>query len=197
MKTALEGLGTKAKGKFGDELGGRVINAADRRVASQWLNFFGRFQKSARGLYTHAVARAKSEMKPDRFLVINIRRPDTCQNLYNTIKQRVLGDVQDFDISPEQLAEMIWHGLCGPKKTEDPSQALNKPLPKTKNSCWINIDSTLVTGKKMKNFPILVIDEFNQEDFTTRDKDYSLNELSTKIGEAFQFFKHLTGFAHK
>eukprot|EP00977_Amphora_coffeiformis_P026653 scaffold28788_cov130-Amphora_coffeaeformis.AAC.1 len=44
MKTALEGLGTKAKGKFGDELGGRVINAADRSVASQWLNFFGRFQ---------------------------------------------------------------------------------------------------------------------------------------------------------
>jgi hypothetical protein len=142
-------------------------------------------QGTGKSYALQAVARAQSAMQPPRFLVINISGTGTCQSLYDAIKERVLGDVQDCTINPTQLAEVIKYGLCGP--AEEKSQ--------TRNACRISIDSQLIVTQKMNDRPILVIDEFVPSDFTW-DKEYSLQELQDRIGDAFQFFTALTGEAY-
>jgi hypothetical protein len=137
-----------------------------------------------------ALARAKSHNQPDRFLVINIQGSRSCQDLYQAIKDCVLGPVEDFEFSPEEVAEVVKYGLCGPSDQSD-------ELPKTSNDCRITIDAQFAVRKKRTNFPILVIDGFNPTDFTwPKDADYGLNELEEKIGDAFEFFNALTGLAH-
>lgn len=244
MKKAQEEFGTKVGGKFGDELGGRVINAVERRASPAWLkmkknrlaeivrreanrpvsaiehivssapyeglrkDYIRMCTGTTGGLVVvydkpgtgksyalQAVARAKSSIQPGRFLVINISGAATCQQLYETIKQRVLGDVQDFDISPEQLAQVIRDGLCGPKVTARTSGS-KISLPKTQNACRIDIDSQYQTMPKRNDFPILVIDEFAPTDFAW-DKEYTMQELFDGLGEAFEFFVHLTGVAYQ
>ena len=244
MKKTQEELGTKAGGNFGDELGGRVINAVERRASPGWLKMkknglaeivrkeanrpvsaikhivssapyeglrkdYIRMctgtkgglvivydeQGTGKSYALQAVARAKSSIQPGRFLVINISGAATCQKLYETIKQRVLGDVQDFEISPEQLAEVIRDGLCGPKVTAISSASKNS-LPNTQNACRIDIDSQYQAMPKRNDFPILVIDEFVPTDFFW-DKEYNLQELFDRLGEPFEFFVHLTGIAYQ
>lgn len=134
-----------------------------------------------------AVARAQSQMQPPRFLVINVSGADTCQSLYDTIKERILGDVQDYSITPTELAEVIKYGLCGP--------AQSKSLPPTNNACRISIDSQIIVMEKSKDRPVLVIDEFVPTEFTWK-KDYSLQELKDLLGDAMQFFIALTGEAY-
>ena len=148
-------------------------------------------QGTGKSYALQAVAREQSRMQPPRFLVINISGADTCQSLYDTIKERVLGDVQDYsNITPTELAEVIKCGLCGPVQ---PAQI--KSLPMTKNACRISIDSQIIVAEKRKDRPILVIDEFVPTDFTW-EKDYSLQELKDLIGDAMQFFIALAGEAY-
>ena len=135
------------------------------------------------------VARAKSAMQPGRFLVINLPVPQPSQLLYEEIKKQVLGSVQDFDFSPEEIAGVVKHGLCGAIGQETES------LPTTRNKCRLSIDGQCRYFQKNKNFPVLVIDEFNPTDFEW-SKDYSLKEIEDELGDAFRFFKMLTGLAY-
>lgn len=144
-------------------------------------------QGTGKSCAMQAVARAQSVMQPRRFLVINMSGRGTCQSLYETIKERVLGDVQDCEVTPEQLAQVIKYGLCGKK---------GESLPNTKNACRIPIDSTLIAKEKERDRPILVIDEFVPTDFSSWEKEYSLQELLDQIGETFEFFIALTGEAY-
>jgi len=132
-------------------------------------------------------------MQPPRFLVINISGASTCQSLYETIKERVLGKVQDYQITPNQLADVIKYGLCGPSVID--SRALKKPLPPTSNACRITIKSQIVPVEKRNDFAILIIDEFVPTDFHW-DRDYSLQERKERMGDAFDFFISLTGEAY-
>jgi hypothetical protein len=141
-----------------------------------------------------AVARAKSFNQPDRLLVINIQGARSCQELYKAIKLRVFGPVEDFEFSPEEVAEVISYALCGPIGHSDKE---NKKLPMTSNDCRIKVDAQSVARKKKTNFPILVIDEFNPNDFTwPKDADYGIKELEENIGDAFKIFNALKGLAH-
>ena len=135
------------------------------------------------------VARAKSAMQPGRFLVINLPVPQSSRLLYEEIKKQVLGSVQDFDFTPEEIAGVVKHGLCGPigQATES--------LPPTRNKCRLSIDGHCHYFEKTINFPILVIDEFNPTDFEWSE-DYSLKDIEDKMGDAFRFFKMLTGLAY-
>jgi hypothetical protein len=136
-----------------------------------------------------AVARAQSAVQPRRFLCINMKGTDSCQSLYDSIKLRVLGDVQDFEFTPREVAEIIKYGLCGPPGCEISS------LNTTSKKCRLEIDAVVGARKKRNEFPILVIDEFNPDDFTW-EKEYTMGELRKKIGDAFSFFNALTGEAH-
>lgn len=136
-----------------------------------------------------AVARAQSAVQPRRFLCINIKGTNSCQRLYETIKLRVLGDVQDFEFTPEEVAEVIKYGLCGP-----PGCVISS-LNATRNKCRLEIDAVVGAREKLNEFPILVIDEFNPHDFTW-EKDYTAGELFEELGDAFRFFNALTGEAH-
>jgi hypothetical protein len=147
-------------------------------------------QGTGKSYALQAVARGASVMQPPRFLVINMTGADTCQALYETIKRRVLGEVQDFTITPTELAEVIKYGLCGPSAND------SNALPSTKNSCRMDIVSEVVFQDTRNKFPILVIDEFVPTDFFTWDEDYSLQELRERIGDAFEFFTALTGEAN-
>eukprot|EP00977_Amphora_coffeiformis_P028267 scaffold34921_cov162-Amphora_coffeaeformis.AAC.1 len=135
------------------------------------------------------VARAKSAMQPCRFLVINLPVPQPSQLLYEEIKKQVLGSVQDFDFSPEEIAGVVKHGLCGQIAQETES------LPTTRNKCRLSIDAPCRYFQKSKNCPILVIDEFNPSDFKWA-KDYTRKEIEDELGDAFRFFKMLTGLAY-
>jgi hypothetical protein len=136
-----------------------------------------------------AVARAQSAVQPRRFLCINMKGTESCQSLYDTIKLRVLGDVQDFEFTPQEVAEIIKYGLCGPPGCEISS------LNTTSKKCRLEIDAVVGAREKRNEFPILVIDEFNPHDFTW-EKDYTVGELFEKVGDAFSFFNALTGEAH-
>lgn len=182
-----------------------VDSVAFQGLQSDYLSLCAGYQGGLLIVYDHmgtgksfalqAVARAKSRVQPDRFLVINIQGSRSCQDLYEFIKLQVLGKVQDFEFSSDEVAEVIYHGLCG-----DPIDA-KKKLPKTRNSCRLRIDATVHAIEKNENFPILVIDEFNPLDFTEDDwqegKDYSLRQLDEKMGDAFKFFNALVGLAHQ
>lgn len=150
-------------------------------------------QGTGKSYALQAVARAQSSIQPPRFLCINIMKQGSCQFLYNEIKKRVLGDVQDFDITPDELAEVIKYGLCGPPLEDGKPET---KLPDTSNSCRISIDSPVVNHEKTNNFPILVIDEIVPDNFKW-DKDYSLQQLRESIGDLFEFFNALTGEAHQ
>lgn len=96
-----------------------------------------------------AVARAKSEMQPPRFLVINLPIPQTSDQLYAEIKNHVLGYVQDFNFSPEEVARVVRHGLCGPPDQADQEQ---ERLPATRNTCRLSINAQYRLIKKIKTF---------------------------------------------
>lgn len=141
------------------------------------------------------VARFKSDLQPHRFLVINQKGSASCQQLYQNIKDRVLGTVH-FDFPPTEVAEVIQYGLCGPTAGDESYMGIEK-LPPTDNMCRLAAsgNTTIRPSEKTTNFPILVIDEFNPSDFAW-EKDYSLHELEQKMGDAFKFFNALTGQAH-
>ena len=136
-----------------------------------------------------AVARAQSAAQPRRFLCININGTNSWQRLYEAIRLRVLGDAQDFEFTPEEVAEVIKYGLCGPPGSEFSS------LNATSNKCRLEIDAVVGAREKTIDFPILVIDEFNPSDFTW-EREYTAGELFEEMGDAFRFFNALTGEAH-
>jgi hypothetical protein len=137
------------------------------------------------------LARAKSILQPDRFLVINIQGSRPCEQLFQAIKTRVLGTVDDFDFSADEVADVIKYGICGPSDRTKPIE-----LRKTRNLSRVSIDSKVAAIEKESNFPILVIDEFNPTDFTwPQGADYALPELEDKMGDAFKFFNARTGVA--
>lgn len=53
------------------------------------------------------VARTKSVMKPRRFLVVNLQIPRNSKDLFDAIKKEVLGPVQDFDFTGEEVARVV------------------------------------------------------------------------------------------
>lgn len=136
-----------------------------------------------------AVAREQSTLQPHRFLVINMVGEDPCRTLYENIQKRVLGDVQDYEITPEELAEVVAYGLCG-------ELGKKQSLPPTKNKCRMEVISKHIQVEKKRDLPILVFDEFLPSDFTW-DKDYSVHELQERLGDAFRFFNTLTGLAYR
>ena len=75
-----------------------------------------------------AVARAKSSNQPDRFLLLNFLGTLTCQDLYKGIKDRVLGPVEDFEFTPEEVAEVVGYGLCGHLPSGKSYQGLQTPI---------------------------------------------------------------------
>ena len=138
------------------------------------------------------VARAKSIMQPSRFLVVNLPIPRSTNELFDAIKKQVLGTVQDFDFTGEEVARVVKHGLCGPASDE------SKKLPNTINKCRVSINSQVAYKKKYSEFPVLVIDEFNPTDFEDwpKHRDLTLKEITDTMGEAFEFFKMLAGLAY-
>ena len=146
-----------------------------------------------------AVARAKSVMQPRRFLVLNQFGSYTYEQLYQNIKHRVLG-IHHFDCTPTELAEVIQYGLCGRTGGQFP-QTMHS-LPKTDNKCRINLQTwdgskpQILANEKTKDYPILVIDEFNPSDFKW-ERDFSIHDLAKEMGEVFDFFMALTAEAYK
>lgn len=153
-------------------------------------------QDKGKSYAMQAVARAKSLSQPDRFLMINIGGERTCEELYENIKDRVLGKNRNFELTPEEVADVIKHGLCGPSVEEKSSIKLAK----TSNNSRLNVPFSFRYRAKKKNFPILVIDEFNPSDFTERDwadgDDYDIRDFQGKMGDAWQFFNYLANVAH-
>jgi hypothetical protein len=87
---------------------------------------------------------------------------------------------EDFDFTPEEIAEVVKYGLCG--KNDG-----NRNLPKTTNNCRITVECA-VQALKNRNFPILVIDEFNPTDFTwPTGRDYTTKELADDVMK--QYFR--------
>ena len=134
-----------------------VCSVASEGLRDDYESICMGYQGSLEIVYDHAgtgkssalqiVARAKSAMQPGRFLVINLPVPQPSQLLYEEIKKQVLGSVQDFDFSPEEIAGVVKHDLCGPIGQEAES------LPTTRNK---NVDSRLMasvaTSKRIKIF---------------------------------------------
>lgn len=152
-------------------------------------------QDKGKSYAMQGVARAKSLIQPHRFLTINIGGERTCEQLYENIKDRVLGKKRNFELTPEEVADVIKHGLCGP-----PDEGETKKLAKTSNKCRLDVPFSFRYRAKKKNFPILVIDEFNPSDFTERDwadgDDYDIRDFQEKMGDGWQFFNYLANLAH-
>ncbi len=83
-----------------------------------------------------------------------------------------------MELKPFEVAGVVQYGLLG---TAGPHSKTELQIPATDNSCRLTVDSAVPARKKMIDFPILIIDEFNHTDFD--DKHWPDDLLLIHISE--------------